>query len=495
MTISFTRYIDIVSGVGAGTVVNRRELIGRIFSTNGLIPTKTLIEFTTLKDIATYFGTDSTEYKRASFYFSWVSKNITSPNKLGFYRWTDANIAPVIFGGRLTTTLTEMKDIEDGAFTLTMGAITHTLTAIDFSGAASLAAVAAILQTKIRAADANNQWDQSTVTYDATRGAFNFQGGLPEAAAISTALAGSGTEILHVINWAASDGAILSDGALAETITEVLTESADASDNFGSFLFIPALDDDEIVEAAEWNDAQNVKFIYLPRVLAADSETLSAALENIGGVGVTLAPLSDEYPEQLPMNILAATDYNRRNSAQNYMFQKADLTASVTTDANADIYDGLRINYYGVTQTAGQYLAFYQRGVLMGLDTDPRDMNTYANEIWLKDAIGAALMELLLALPEVPANQKGQGEILAVLQTIINQALFNGVISIGKPLTQTQKAYILEITGDERAWFQVQNAGYWVYVVMVPEQNKATYTLVYSKDDVIRKIEGSDILI
>ena len=84
----------------------------------------------------------------------------------------------------------------------------------------------------------------------------------------------------------------------------------------------------------------------------------------------------------------------------------------------------------------------------------------------------------------------------------MEQALFNGVISVEKPLTTVQKLYITEITGDDLAWHQVQNAGYWVDAVMqsyVTEDArtewKCVYTLVYSKDDAIRKVEGSHILI
>lgn len=481
--------------MGAGITVNRRELIGRIFSSNTLIPTKSLITFTTIKEVGDYFGINSVEYSRAVFYFSWVSKNVTSPQKLGFYRWVEDDQAPTIFGGRLTAAIGEFQGITTGAFSLTLGTTQHNITGLDFSAATTLADVAAALQVAIRAADTDNQWDQCTVTYDSTRGAFIFVGGEEVADVIATGLAGTGTEILHIINWAAVDGAILSNGSLKEEPVEAVTESAATSDNFGSFLFLDTLDDEDIVDIAEWNATQNVKFMYLVPVFAADATTLAGALEEIAGVGVTLNANAAEFPEQLPMNILASTDYDRVNAVQNYMFQQANLTATVTTDADADIYDALDINYYGVTQTAGQYLAFYQKGILMGLATDPTDMNTYANEIWLKDAIGSSLMELLLALPELPANSRGRGQILAVLQSVITEALVNGTISVGKDLTPTQKAYITQVTGDDRAWHQVQSLGYWVDCSIDAVDNEANYILVYSKDDVIRKIVGQDILI
>jgi hypothetical protein len=202
------------------------------------------------------------------------------------------------------------------------------------------------------------------------------------------------------------------------------------------------------------------------------------------------------------MMILAATDYTRVNAVQNYMYQQFALTPTVTTTAESDRLDGLRVNYYGRTQTAGQQIDFYQRGTLMGLATDPIDMNVYANEQWLKDSAGAEIMTLLLALSEVSANSQGRGEVLTTLQGTIDQALNNGVISIGKALTTIQKLYITNASGSADAWHQVQSIGYWVdcviqsYVTVDDRtEYKAVYLLIYAKDDAIRKVEGTHTLI
>jgi hypothetical protein len=501
MGISFKKYVDITSGIGAGANVGTRELIGRLFTTNPLLPTKSFIEFTTLADVGTYFGTTSEEYKRASFYFSFVSKNIITPQKISYARWVDTSTAPRIYGAKLQTTLNALKLITNGAFSMTLGATTNVVSGLDFSGAADLAAVAAIIQTAIRT-KTGVQWTAATVTYDAVRAGFNFVGGSAVAAVVSVQAPGTGTDISNIIGWIT--GAIWSDGALTETITETLTQSVEASNNFGSFLFMPALTLDQITEAAQWNSAddQNVLFQYMVPVSAANANSYYDALKNYAGIAVTLSPLATEYPEQAPMMILAATNYSQRNSTQNYMFQIFALTPSVTTTIDSNTYDAIRINYYGRTQTAGQLLDFYQRGVLMGLPVNPVDMNIYANEQWFKDAAGAALMTLLLALSRVSANSKGRAQILTTLQAVITEALNNGTISVGGILDITQKIYIAEITGDPDAWYQVQNTGYWVDCTMQAVDTdsgtveyKATYVLVYKKDDVVRKIEGTHVLI
>lgn len=502
MAIAFKKFVDITSGVGGGAAVRQRELIGRLFTTNPLLPTKTLAEFTTLEEVGNYFGTTSEEYKRALFYFGWISKSITKAQKIAFARWADVAVAPRIYGVPGGQALGAWTSINNGSFSLTMGGFTFVVSTLDFSAAGSLAAVATIIQTGVQSKTGGGAlWTGATVSYDATRGSFNLVGGATGAAVISVAAGGVGTDIADQLGWLSPD-TILSNGSAAESITTVLTESAGVSDNFGSFLFLPGLTNDQIEEAAEWNDEQNVKFIYCVPVTRANASAYYTLLSGLSGVAVTLSEIADQYPEQVPMMILAATDYSRRNAVQNYMFQIFTLTPGVTTTAISDELDLVRCNYYGRTQTAGQLIDFYQRGTMMGLATDPVDQNVYANEIWLKDAAGAKIMELLLALPRISANAQGRGQLISVLQTVINQALLNGTISVGKELNTTQKLFITNMTGAPLAWHQVQDTGYWLDCRMVPvvtidgrTEYKAVYTLIYSKDDAIRKVEGTHVLI
>jgi len=506
MSISFSRYVEITSGVGAGAGVRQRDLIARLFTTNPLLPTGSFAEFESAADVGDYFGTSSDEYARAAFYFGFISKNIQRPQKISYARYVSADVAPQIYGRPGVQAVATWNAITSGSFSITLGEDsdigpnTQVITGLNFSGAGSLTAVAAIIQAAIRSASVGSLWTAATVVWNSTRRSFDFVGGAVGDAVIAIAAGTGGTDIAGQLGWLT--GAILSDGADAQSITDTLDESSAASDNFGSFLFMPTLTTDEIAQAATWNDLQNVKYQYMIRVTSSNASDINSEVIGLSGVGLTLAPISTEYPEMLPMAILAATNYQARNSVQNYMFQQATLTPSVTTNADANTYDALRVNYYGRTQTAGQIVEFYQRGTLSGLSVDPVDMNVYANEQWLKDAAGSAIMALLLAKARVSANTQGRNELMATVQSVINAALFNGTISIGKALNIQQKLYITEITGDELAWHQVQNIGYWLDCVIQSyvttdsrTEYKAVYTLIYSKDDAIRKVEGTHILI
>lgn len=504
MAISFSRYVAITSGVGGGFGVRQRDLILRLFSTSERVPARTVIEMDNADDVESYFGSTSPEYLRAVRYFGFVSKNISAPRKISFGRWANVETSAKIFGQRNgAAPLASLTAVASGSFRLTLGNYTGDVLGVSLTGAANLAAVASAIQTAVRAVVAGGvAWTAATVQYDAPSNSFNLTSGdLGTPGAVAVVAAATGTPLAPLLGWGAQ--AVFSPGVEAEEPLQSFIDSVEASDNFGSFAFIPALTDPQILAVATQNDSYNVRFMYLVGFdTSGEASTLYTALSGLSGVAWTYSPLATEYPELLPAAVLAATDYSKRNSVQNYMFQIATLTPSVLTNALADLFDANRANYYGRTQTAGQNIDFYQRGVMGGLATDPVDMNTYANEIWLKDRAGSQIMSLLLSLSRVSANQQGRSQLLAVLSPVIEQATFNGTISVGKTLTPVQKLAIGTLTGDDLAWQQVETLGYWVDIVLESyvttdgrTEWKGVYTLIYSKDDVIRKVEGSHVLI
>ena len=521
MTIAFQNYVDIRSSVGGTATIVERQLITRIVTENELVPTNgtttpisvslqqqySVLEFNSAQSVGNYFGTTSTEYLRSLFYFGWVSKLFTTAGAISFSRWASSNTAPQIFGTSLSsvgTTLASLTAITDGSFTLTLGGVTNLISGLDFSTILSFADAALIIEAAINA-ETGAQWTGATVTYSASQGGFNFVGGDDTVAANVIVDDGTvGTDIAYLMGWLPIAGLypkapIFSFGIQEEQVAKTLEESSNYSNNFGSYLFDSVLTEEQVIESATWNSLENVLYMYLVPVTFATASVYAANLASIGGTALTLQVTSGEYAEQIPGMILAATPYDKVGSTQNYMFQQFAVTPSVTDTATADAYNAIGVNYYGLTQTAGQQIAFYQQGVLTGaqVSTNAIDQNVYANEQWLKNANSAALGELLIASTKISANAQGEAKCLVVLERVAQSAVSNGVISIGSSLTPTQISDIILITQDERAPAQIQTSGYWVdtYVTNVANIYTMNYTLLYKKDDVIRKIIGDQILI
>lgn len=506
MSISYSRYINITSGVAGATQIGERSLGGLVITTNALVPTGKKLDFSSADAVGTYFGTTSDEYKRAAFYFSYKSKNIQQPQVLSFWFWnSDAATSSLIYGKKATYAVGTFTPVTTGDFTLTMGGFTFHLTSLNFSSDASLSAVAATIQTAIRAeSGGGTAWTGATVSFDATNGQFDLVSGATGADTISVT-AGVTTDVASLLGWLPPD-AILSNGTAAQTLTANLALLNSTDNNFGSFCLGESLSTEQNVEdCANWNYSltPNIQYLFSWVVSSANAATWQATISGVGGhTGTIQSPVFGEFPEMLPMAIAAATNYQAQNSVQNYEFQQANLTPSVTTDTDANSFDAILMNYYGQTQINGQYIAFYQRGTMSGgQPTDPADINVYVNEMWLKSSMTAAILNLFLALANVSANLQGRSQLLAVVQSVITQALFNGTISVGNPLTVDQKLAITNATGDSLAWQQVQNIGYWLdiqfeqVVINSLTQYKATYTLIYAKDNVIRLVDGTDELI
>lgn len=504
MSIRFSKYVRIISGVAAAAGVVQRDLIGRIFTQSALVSPDAILEFSDAASVGEYFGGTSDEYRRAVFYFAYVSPSISAARRISFARYAPAGAQAGIFGGGPIANLATLKTATAGVLSFVFnGAAPVSVTGINLSAATSLSDVAALLTTAI-SANADPNLADATVQYDAVNARFVFANFLFVPTTIALAAAGIGANDLRTaLAWTEGAGAVFVSGVAAQTPNEAFDNALGISNNFGSFVFNSTLTLDQHIALATRNAGLNVLYQYMVPVSQANASTWAAALFGFAGTAVTLAPLATEYPEMVPMIQLAATDYTKRNAVVNYMFKQfGGLSPSVTTDTLSDAMDAIRVNYYGRTQTAGQPIDFYQRGVLMGGTSAPVDMNVYANEQWLKDSVGAKLMSLLLSANRVPANVTGRGQILATVQESIDQALTNGVISVGKTLTSAQRLFVSQQTNDPLAWHQVQNVGYWIDAVIVSyvgtggaTEYEAVYQLIYSKDDAIRSVKGTHYLI
>ncbi len=511
--ISQSRYVNIISGVGAGANVAQKNLGMRVITQNTVLPPGIVVEFSgqaMASNVAAFFGANSEEAARATAYQGFISKQINSPGLISFARWVNAAIAPTVVGDSSTKNLASLQAVTAGTMTIMSGGTPVHITAIALNTATNLTQVATALQTAIRTST-DPQLVGATVTFNTNTSQFVLVGTVTGAGTLSVVLGGApplGTDIAALVGWGTT-GTVNVPGQAADSAVQAVMKTTAVSNNFGSFLFAtPAtpLVTADIAAVAEWNDTQNNQYIYTTAVTQANAATVNAACIGFSGFAMSLlsATQPNDFIEQSPAEILAATDYTATDAVQNYMFyQFPSRNVTVTDDPTADAMDALRMNYIGVTQVNGQQLAFYQQGVLGGGAQDAVDMNTYANEIWLKSAIIAAIMSFFLAVGRVPANEIGQGQTLAILQGPIDQAKTNGTISAGKQLSIQQQQFITAQSGDQNAWRQIQTIGYWVTVTFSSFVNinngltqwQANYVLIYAKDDAIRLVNGQDILI
>lgn len=489
MAISQNKYVNIISAVGGASSIVQRDLMGRVFTSNALVPAGQIIEFSggmvvALENIGSYFGITSDEYKFAEKYFQ-VNKKGMAPQKISFARY-DSSAAGAYLYGKTGVKLADLQAITAGTLTITVNGVEKEYTAINLSAATSFADVATTLTTAITS-------DGLVATYDENG---RFKIATSATGAEQTLSYATGT-VATALGMTSSTG-ILSDGTAGHTALECVSGAATLSNNFFSFCFLDTIGNSDIEALAQWASNQNVRYMYSVGVNATNYEAVQDLVKTYDGVALTL-DIHNAHAEFMPMSRLAAIDYSSANAAISMFYQQFNgVDPSVNTTEDAQTFDALRINYYGVTSQAGQDVSFYQNGVLQGTITD---MGVYANEAWLKDAFLTKILNLRLGVDSLPANDVGVGLVMGTMMDVVNESLYNGVTLPGKTLDSTQKAYINQITGNTDAWMNVQSSGYYLDAQLVKytendvEKYKVSFLYVYSKGDSINYVDGRDIMI
>ncbi|EUD10443.1 DUF3383 domain-containing protein [Providencia alcalifaciens] len=495
MPIKQTRYVDIASAVIGASAVPMRKLTGRLFSTNPKIPAGKVLEFAS-GQVDDLLGVDSPEAHFARQYFSYVSPApVSKPKALQIASYEPVGRAPTLFGTKAAV-LADLKIIADGTLSVTIGTVTKSYKDIDLSTVTSYADITTLIQAKLNA-ESEPQFSSSHLTFNSLDSAFELSGGVQERASISV-------EYSVLANAMGLSSGTASEGNPAQTPLEAFMVAEQVSDSFGSATFLGELTLEHAVPLAQYVSGENVKYQLHLSISENKVEDFSAALMGTASVGLNLKTEDNYFIQALPMAVMAATDYDRTNATTNYMFRQLGVTfpAQVTTDKAAERFDKLRVNYYGETAIAGSQIRFYQRGFLCGGASNPLDMSVHANEQWLKAYITQQWFSVLLATRGVPANKDGEARALMVIAGAVTKALENGTILAGKTLTDAQKLAIADASGDDLAWHDVQDKGYWYNAQIVESTGESglpeyvmKYVLIYGKGDWVRKVEGSHNLV
>ena len=497
MSIPQGKYVAITSGVAQTQSVGRKALIPRVLTTNPLFAANTVYEFTSSADVADFAGALSAEAKFAGEYFGWISKTASQAKKISFMRYSFDALAPYLYSTKKLTPLATFKEITNGSMTVSLGGTVFNVSNVNLSAVTSYADVANTIQTAIRANTSGGAlWTGATVTYNAVNVSFQLTGGETGENTINYAEAStSGSDLSDLLGWNIANAPVLSDGQDEQTVTDILNKAIDISTNFLTFGFLNASDCYDNLDAiGAWVSEQNFNYRLCFDLAASKYEGLTAHYNiNYGIADINSAWIMSAI---LP----ATTEYNKPNAVKNYMFQQFPQQAVSVGINDGNLYqtlDNLLVNYNGQTQKSGATIAFYQNGY----NSDGTDTAIFDNEAWLKDAISTDILNAFLGLDFISADSDGEAILTGILENNCDEAVRNHVFGKPKVLTSAQKAYIIQVTGDDQAYLDVQNNAYHFDVDIKTEQQGNTtiyigeYTLIYLKNDVIRKVEGRNILI
>jgi hypothetical protein len=309
-----------------------------------------------------------------------------------------------------------------------------------------------------------------TVAYDALREAFVISSattgvgssiGFPATGALSTGL-----------DLTAAEGAVLSQGAAANTPAGVMNQVVAATQNWATFMTVTEQTLSVKEAFAAWVQTTNQRYLYVCQDSDATPTTSPNATGSFGNIvnaanDTGVMPVYDISGSGViaafQTAIAASINFNQQNGRTTAAFRgQAGLVAQVT---NETVFNNLLANGYNCYAsfaTADQQFTQNQPGQISGAF---RWFDTYINQIFLNSQFQLAIMTLLASVPAVPYVTRGYNLIRSALLGPIKQGLNFGSIVAGVSLSAAQSAILNNATGDPSATATIQNTGWYLQIL------------------------------
>lgn len=427
---------------------------------NVIDTTERLRLYTTLDAIAAEFGTEAPEYKAAALYYGQTPQ----PSVCYVGKWAQSATSGLLRGGILSAAqqlLSNFTAILDGGFSIEVDGVGQDLTALDFSGASNLNAVAAIIEADL--VGASVVWDavnaRFVITSDST--------GVASSIGFATAPL-AGDDITSLLRIGADDEGLRVDGVLAESLVEAVQALANmSSDWYGLYVAsAPVATNDEVLAVAAFIEGSGLARIYgvttqatavLDGVVTNDIASQLKAL----GYKRTFVQYSSSNPHAAASIFGRAftVNFDGSNTTLTIKFkQEPGVAAESLTSTQAAT---LRDKNCNVFVKYNNDTSIIQEGVMVN--------GFFFDEVhgtdWLQNDVQTAIYNLLFTAPtKIPQTDAGVNVILTTISQRLAQGVVNGLIAPG---VWNAPGFGALQQGD------TLDTGYYVYAPPVSSQSQA----------------------
>jgi hypothetical protein len=470
MSISASHIVALSSRVIAGGG-NDLETNGLLLTKSALLPTGTpAMLFSTAEAVSELFGPESDEAAFAQQYFTGVTNAQAPVRTLVIGRRIDEDAAAWIRGGSFDADLAALKAVTDGALKITVDGSDKTATSVDLSEATSLSQVAEIVATAITGV---------TGSYDSNTNTFTFTSSTKgETSTIGYASAGDdGTDLSAMLGLTKETGAVLSQGAVAQTETQTMDTICEVTRNWVGFTTIWETELEEAKAFAAWTDATGDDYCYFDwsedeNQLNQLTQESTKAAQLMGLYNCTAFLYGDWRDAAFALAVGASIAWNRTQGMKTWFAKTASgITPRITNESAANALEAIRVNYTGDFATRNDQFTFFNRGTLAS------DLYGFIDvlygSIYLRSAIQTSCMAGFQAINRSPYNARGEAFIRAWCQDPINRCLNNGVIDTGLELNESQRMQILNETGSDDVLNDLYAKGYWIGVSLPDAAGRA----------------------
>lgn len=385
--------------------------------------------------VADDFGTTAPEYLAAVDYFGQTPR----PNSLYIGRWARTATAGILNGGPLSGTeqlIATWQAITNGGFHIRAdGAASPgvNVTGINLSGAVNMSAVAALVQTAVRAG--GGALAAVSVLWDANRSRFQVKSGTTGITSSILALTAptAGTDLSPVMKLTAATMEKSVAGIAAETPVAAVAR-VDGLGWYGvDFAASVMPTEAQELAVAAYIEAATNRHLYGITTQAAN--TLDSASTADLASQLALADymrttvqysLTDPYAISSLFGSMFTVDFEGSNTTKTAKFKtEPGVTPEILTSAQADTLVAKRCNVY-VRYNNG--VSITQEGVMSG----PAFFDEIHGLDWLANRLQTDVFNLLYTNPKIPQTNAGVNRVVNVMDGAFSQAVVNGLAAPGR---------------------------------------------------------------
>lgn len=384
-----------------------------------------------IEGVSADFGTNAPEFLAAEAYFGQVPQ----PNQLYIGRWAEAATSAILYCGFLTPTqqlIATWQAVVAGNFKIVInGSGATNVVCGSFAAAGNLNAVAAIIQTAIRAI-ATGGFTLATCIWNGNQFVIT-SGTTGPGSTIGAMTAGTANDISVMMKGTAGTLASIVGGIAAEQPVDAVTILDRVLYWYMTGFASTTITTNQEVAVAAYIQAANNKHIYGisstdPECLDPTSTTdVAAVMEAAGYTRTTVDYSQNPYAVFSMLGRAVTVNFNGNSTVITLMYKnEPGIVAENLTTTQADT---LRAKNANVFVNYNNNTAIIQYGTMASGDyfDDIQDTD------WLAYAIQTAVFNLLFtSSTKIPQTDPGNHLIMNAIESACVQAVANGTLAPGQ---------------------------------------------------------------
>lgn len=490
-TIDISQIVTVNPAVlsAAGSAV---DLNGLVLTNSTSVPIGTVQGFAASSDVASFFGSVSTEATIANIYFSGYENSFKKPGLLYFSQYNTAAVAGYLRSGSFAGVPLSTIQALSGVLTVSVDGVAKTSSTINLSGATSFSNAATLIQAGFTSFGA-------TVAYNAQLAAFvitSSSTGASSSISFATGTLSAG------LKFTSATGAVQSAGAVTAVPATYMDALIQITQNWALFMTTWEPDITNKEAFTDWTAGKEPRYGYV----GADSDvnakvsnstnTWGYYVRNNGKDGSVLV-YGDYTHAAFVLGYAASLDFTRLNGRATLAFKRnAILNPSVSNNTDASNLLANGYNFYGNYANSKENFIFFYNGSISG---QYDWLDSYLNQIWLNANLQLAMVTLLLGVGSIPYNAQGYSLVEASCLDPINAALNFGAIRAGTILSASQKEQIAFALGKDVSP-TIETKGWYLEIVPATAAIRVaraspSMTLYYADGQSIQQLTLASILV